>query len=166
MINSLGGAVKEDYKEATILVFESTRRTAKLMCAIVRCIPIVTPKWLEDSVTQKKFLRCKWRWSLIRFIISSPTNVDTLVVLVLSIGEDYLVKDSEVEKKFKFNLAESCRLAKVNENNGLLQGLSFHIVTAKSTKKNADKNSPTRDTVVPMVEVCGGKIHVMYTLIE
>ncbi|KAF9351598.1 hypothetical protein BGX34_000462, partial [Mortierella sp. NVP85] len=73
--------------------------------------------------------------------------------------EDYLVKDSDVEKRFKFNLAESCRLAKINENNGLLQGLHFHIVTAKSTKKNGDKNPLTRETVAPMIEVCGGKIH-------
>ncbi|ORZ18361.1 hypothetical protein BCR41DRAFT_46053 [Lobosporangium transversale] len=54
-IESLGGAYKEDYKEATILVFEGNSRTSKFMCAIVRGIPIVTMNWLEDSKNSHEF---------------------------------------------------------------------------------------------------------------
>ncbi|KAF9960075.1 hypothetical protein BGZ65_012806 [Modicella reniformis] len=85
-IEKLGGIYKEEYKETTILVFDGTSRTAKLMCAIVRGTPIVTQKWLDDSKSQQKFLRC----------------------------EDYLFSDPTIEEKYEFNMAEIFQLAKVN----------------------------------------------------
>ncbi|KAF9942298.1 hypothetical protein BGZ67_002319 [Mortierella alpina] len=59
LIARLGGTYRDDktsYNEATVLIFQGTSRTWKLMCAIVRCIPIVTMNWLTESGTSNRFL--------------------------------------------------------------------------------------------------------------
>ncbi|KAF9952492.1 hypothetical protein BGZ72_006179 [Mortierella alpina] len=59
LIERLGGTYRDDkssYKEATVLIFQGTSRTWKLMCAIVRCIPIVTMNWLTESSNCNRFL--------------------------------------------------------------------------------------------------------------
>ncbi|KAF9915722.1 hypothetical protein BGZ65_000590 [Modicella reniformis] len=63
-------------------------------------------------------------------------------------------------------MVEICQLAKVNlrQNIELFHGYSFHVVALKGENKAlAEKGFITRrmviDTLTPMIEVCGGKIH-------
>lgn len=54
----LGGVNKDEYKDGTVLVHSASSRTYKFMCAIVRCIPIVSIEWIEKSDEAGRFLPC------------------------------------------------------------------------------------------------------------
>ncbi|KAF9439326.1 hypothetical protein BGZ76_003856 [Entomortierella beljakovae] len=48
-IANCGGSFKDNYKGANVLVFDGTIRTAKLMCAIAKSIPVVSLDWLNKT---------------------------------------------------------------------------------------------------------------------
>ena len=52
----LGGVVTSQVTECTVLITDKIRRTAKLLCALGRGIPIVAPSWLSQSKMTKTFL--------------------------------------------------------------------------------------------------------------
>ncbi|KAF8934227.1 hypothetical protein BGZ58_005849 [Dissophora ornata] len=137
IIMAAGGSCNDnDYKEPTILVFDSTTRTWKLMCAIVRCIPIVTLQWLEKSKDKGRFVP----WEGCQF------------------------QGSFMEERYGISLAESCERARMNVRNNvaLFRDLSFYFVTVKGKGKSlVEQGYITRETVSqvkPMIEVCGGKV--------
>lgn len=78
-IQKMGGEVVDCPTECTVLICEKLYRTNKMMSAVGRGIPIVTPEWLLASKQQTQF-------------------VDT---------EPYQVQDADNEKRFDFNLKSS-----------------------------------------------------------
>ncbi|KAF9278508.1 Mediator of DNA damage checkpoint protein 1 [Mortierella alpina] len=140
LIERLGGTYRDDkgsYKEATVLIFQGTSRTWKLMCAIVRCIPIVTMNWLTESSNSNRFL---------------PYG-------------SFLFDGLDMENDSGVSLAESCRRAqeRLGRNDPLFQGLLFYFITHKAKGKQTNKGivitaNLIKDTITPMVAVCSGKI--------
>ena len=56
LVKDLGGTVTDQVAKCTVLVAEELRRTTKLLCALGRGIPIVSPHWLKQSKITKTFL--------------------------------------------------------------------------------------------------------------
>ncbi|KAG0256675.1 Mediator of DNA damage checkpoint protein 1 [Mortierella polycephala] len=132
---------EDDYKDAAVLVFASSSRTWKLMCAIVLGLPIVTLDWLKQSSAQGKRL---------------PFS-------------DYVFHDPVMEENYNFKLADSCQLAQTNRDRNLklFKDYTFYFVTetSKTQKKSQDlinkgfiTSTMVTETLTPMVEVCGGKV--------
>lgn len=78
-LENMGAKVVDCPSECTVLVCEKVYRTNKMMSAVGRGIPIVTPEWLIASKKEKIF-------------------VET---------EPYQLQDAENEKRFDFNLKTS-----------------------------------------------------------
>lgn len=78
-IPKMGGKVTDSPTDCTVLVVEKIYRTNKLLCAVARGIPIVTPDWLIASQKKKRF-------------------VDT---------ESYILHDPVGEKRYNFKLRSS-----------------------------------------------------------
>ncbi|KAF9202068.1 hypothetical protein BGZ49_007752 [Haplosporangium sp. Z 27] len=139
VIKGLTGVFKDGHKDATLLVFEGNKRTFKFMYALAKGLPIVSLKWLTDSQAAHRCLKY----------------------------ENYLYCDLEIESlneiqcKHEFNLVESCRKAEYNRNNGggIFKDHSFYIITKGKKKNQRDSQQyPQRNTLVPLVEVSGGKV--------
>ncbi len=85
MFQSVGGGVTEHILEATHLVTDvKLKRTAKLLSAIARGLPIVSTKWIEA---------CK----------KSSTFVDST---------HFLIQDKEFGKKYGIDVVATCEAAK------------------------------------------------------
>ena len=56
IIKDLGGIVSTNIKDCTVLITTKLGRTAKLLCALGRGIPIVSPNWLVQCKMTKTFL--------------------------------------------------------------------------------------------------------------
>ncbi|XP_051261930.1 mediator of DNA damage checkpoint protein 1 [Dicentrarchus labrax] len=97
----LGGSMANGVADMNFLVTDKVRRTVKFLCAVAKGVPIVTTHWLEKSGKAGSFL--------------SPNA--------------FVVKDPEQEKKFRFCLQESLRIA---GSQPLLQGYEIHVT--KSVK--------------------------------
>lgn len=123
--------------EFSVLVFSSTSRTVKFMTAIVKGIPIVSTSWLDECYKQKRFV--SW--------------------------DEYLYDARELEEKYNFELKKTCTVAKDNRAWGvqLFSGLQFFFIVkaGQSSKKIvADgflSNQLVKDSLVPIINVCGGK---------
>ncbi|KAG0355501.1 hypothetical protein BG005_005556 [Podila minutissima] len=121
----------------SVLVFSSTSRTVKFMTAIVKGIPIVSTSWLDECYKQKRFV--SW--------------------------DDFLFDARELEEKYGFELQKTCTIAKDNRAWGvqLFSGLRFFFIVkvGQSSKKIvADgflSNQLVKDSLVPIINVCGGK---------
>ncbi|GLH10396.1 Uncharacterized protein GBIM_15347 [Gryllus bimaculatus] len=92
-IKKLGGKVVQEPEECTILITDKIRRTFKFLCIMGHGKPIVTPDWIKQSHLSGSFL--------------DPWN--------------FIVKDKEAEKKFKFQLQKSLKEASAKK---LLDGYS------------------------------------------
>uniref|UniRef100_A0A8C4QCU7 BRCT domain-containing protein n=1 Tax=Eptatretus burgeri TaxID=7764 RepID=A0A8C4QCU7_EPTBU len=95
-VRKLGGSVTENPLEASHLVTDRVRRTVKFLCAVARGLPIVQPEWLKRSLRKKTILP----------------------------EEDFLVQDTEAERRFDFCLQDS--LAKARKE-PCLQGMQVHV---------------------------------------
>ncbi|KAG0053453.1 hypothetical protein BGZ83_001058 [Gryganskiella cystojenkinii] len=133
----LGGSITDDIKKGSILILDSSLRTAKFMCAIVRGITIVSVGWIKASETLGRF--APW--------------------------EDHIFHDEAMEKNFDFDLQETCRRAQENRENRieLFDGDTFYFITVASKSKDSIPEGfltrqYVRANLVPMVEVCGGKV--------
>jgi len=87
IIKDLGGIVSTNIKDCTVLITTKLGRTAKLLCALGRGIPIVSPNWLVQCKMTKTFLD-PWK---------------------------YLLQDKEAEKKWGFSLENSLTSASKNQ---------------------------------------------------
>ena len=96
---------------------DKIRRTAKLMCAMARGMPVVGPSWIAQSKMTKTFLD-PWQ---------------------------YIIKDEESEKKWRFSMANSLAAA---GKKPLLKGLTIH-----ATKSCA----PPPEMLKQMVEASSGR---------
>ena len=86
LVKDLGGTVTEKVANCTVLVAEELRRTTKLLCALGRGIPIVSPHWLKQSKITKTFLD---PWT-------------------------YILSDIDAERKWNFILKSSLKKASNN----------------------------------------------------
>ena len=66
LVEELGGALTEDTAECSVLVADTMKRTAKLLCMAARGVPIVSNRWLGESRAARRFLE---PWG---FIIRDP----------------------------------------------------------------------------------------------
>jgi hypothetical protein len=98
LVRELGGDLTESVAECSVLVADSMKRTAKLLCMAARGVPIVGPRWLADSRTARCFLD-PWR---------------------------FLLKDAAVEKKWGCRLEETLRKVAGGEER-LLAGANLMI---------------------------------------
>ncbi|KAK0411737.1 hypothetical protein QR680_005815 [Steinernema hermaphroditum] len=57
VIEELGGKVTPDIEEATIFIAREVRRTANMVCAIGKRIPIVSMQWVRESKANGRFLK-------------------------------------------------------------------------------------------------------------
>ncbi|KAK7793145.1 hypothetical protein R5R35_011020 [Gryllus longicercus] len=116
-IKKLGGKVVQEPEECTILITDKIRRTFKFLCIMGHGKPIVTPDWIKQSHLSGSFL--------------DPWN--------------FIVKDKEAEKKFKFQLQKSLKEASAKK---LLDGYS--VFATPSVK-------PPPTEMKGIVENCGGQ---------
>ncbi|XP_047484577.1 uncharacterized protein LOC125036181 [Penaeus chinensis] len=119
IVTDLGGMVVESPKECSVLVTMNIRRTCKLLAVIGKGMPIVTPQWLSASKLARNFVD-PWK---------------------------YIVKDTESEKKFAFQLHQSLQSARKSL---LFEGLSFHAT--RSVKPPPDQ--------MKEIIVCSGGIYM------
>ncbi len=56
LVKELGGGLATNVNDCTVLIAEKIKRTTKLLCALGRGIPIVSPNWLSQSKMTKTFL--------------------------------------------------------------------------------------------------------------
>ncbi|XP_042219191.1 uncharacterized protein LOC121864213 [Homarus americanus] len=117
IVTDLGGMVVESPRECSVLVTTNVRRTFKLLAVIGRGLPIVTPTWISTSKLAGNFVD-PWK---------------------------YLVKDTESENKFGFQLSQSLKSAKTVL---LFEGLSIHAT---------DSVKPAPDQMKEIVECSGGE---------
>ncbi|TFJ96450.1 50S ribosomal protein L11 [Platysternon megacephalum] len=96
VVSALGGALARSVFDCTHLVTDRVRRTVKFLCALARGVPIVTLDWLDKSGRSACFL--------------SPSG--------------FLVRDTEQERNFHFNLGQSLQRAR---RGALLQGYEIHV---------------------------------------
>lgn len=86
-ILQMGGNIVDCPRQSTVLICERIYRTCKLLSALCKGVPIVTPNWLIKSRKKNKF-------------------VDT---------EPYLLLDAVTEKRFHFSLkislGEFCKIS-------------------------------------------------------
>ncbi len=55
MISKIGGKlISNTDEEFDVVLLEKPAKTAKVMIAVAKCLPVVSVKWLEDSVLQKE----------------------------------------------------------------------------------------------------------------
>lgn len=106
------------------MVTDRVRRTVKFLCALAQSIPIVSVDWLLASEKAKRFVEL----------------------------EDYILKDSEAEVKFGFELERSLEKAK---NHKLLDG--YTVVLTRSVV-------PRRPELKSIIASCGGKPVFQQTL--
>ncbi|XP_014661452.1 PREDICTED: mediator of DNA damage checkpoint protein 1-like isoform X2 [Priapulus caudatus] len=116
VVKHLGGEVVDTINDCTHLVTDKVRRTSKFLCQAARGRPIVNRKWLENSNSAGMFLD------------HTP----------------HLVKDSQAEKKFKFNLARTLSAA---ADRGLFTGYNIHVTPGVV---------PTPDQMGEIIECAGG----------
>ncbi|XP_043273324.1 uncharacterized protein [Venturia canescens] len=121
MVVELGGIVVTDPSKATVLITDKVRRTFKFLCAVAQGIKVVSVNWLIESIDAGHFLDC----------------------------ENFILRDPEAEKKFKFKLAKSLQAARTNK---LLTGFTI-LVTPKV-------NQPEIHEIKGMVEAAGGRVLV------
>ncbi|XP_063594187.1 uncharacterized protein LOC134771121 [Penaeus indicus] len=119
IVTDLGGMVVESPKECSVLVTMNVRRTCKLLAVIGKGMPIVTPQWLSASKLARNFVD-PWK---------------------------YIVKDTESEKKFAFQLHQSLQSARKSL---LFEGLSFHAT--RSVKPPPDQ--------MKEIIVCSGGVYM------
>ncbi|XP_030766566.1 mediator of DNA damage checkpoint protein 1-like isoform X2 [Sitophilus oryzae] len=114
-IKHLGGSVVDSVTTCTVLVTEHVKRSQKLLCAVGSGKPICSPKWIIASKKAHEFLD-PW---------------------------DYILHDTEAEKKWKFSLKESLNKSKDHK---LLENHHFliQVITAVDVLRGA-------------IEACGGK---------
>ena len=91
LISQLQGAVTESVTDCTILVTDKIRRTTKFLSMVAKGVPIVSASWLVESGKVSRFLD-PW---------------------------DYILKDSDNEKKWGFKLEETLKKAQTGR---LLEG--------------------------------------------
>ncbi|XP_076137096.1 mediator of DNA damage checkpoint protein 1 [Alosa pseudoharengus] len=96
VVARLGGSMAKGVSDMTHLVTDAVRRTVKFMCAVARGVPIVTLDWLKKCGRAGSFLP----------------------------ADEFLVKDTEQERKFNFRLQESLSVA---SSQPLLQGYEIHV---------------------------------------
>jgi len=83
LVEELGGRLTDAMAECSVLVAESMKRTAKLLCMAARGVPIVSARWLVECKAAKRFVD-PWR---------------------------HLLRDAAVEKKWSCRLEETLRQA-------------------------------------------------------
>jgi len=83
LVEELGGRLTDAMAECSVLVAESMKRTAKLLCMAARGVPIVSSRWLVECKAAKRFVD-PWR---------------------------HLLRDAAVEKKWSCRLEETLRQA-------------------------------------------------------
>ncbi|KAF2364349.1 Forkhead-associated (FHA) domain [Trinorchestia longiramus] len=94
-LKKLGGVVVESATQCSVLVSASAKRTCKLLACVARGVPVVSPAWLSVSSAAAAF--------------TDPW--------------EYIVKDTEMEKKYSFDLRQSLLKARGRR---LFAGLSIH----------------------------------------
>ena len=83
-ISQLQGAVTESVRDCNILVTDKIRRTTKFLSMVAKGVPIVSASWLVESGNCSRFLD-PW---------------------------DFILKDSDNEKKWGFKLEETLKKAR------------------------------------------------------
>lgn len=96
VVSRLGGCLAKGVNDMTHLVTDKARRTVKFLCAVARGVPIVTPEWLKKCGKSGHFLST----------------------------DEYILKDTEQEKKFSFSLQTSLQTAQTQP---LLKGYEIHV---------------------------------------
>ena len=90
-ISQLQGLVTESVTDCTILVTDKIRRTTKFLSMVAKGVPIVSASWLVESGKSSRFLD-PW---------------------------DFILRDSDNEKKWGFKLKETLQKARTRR---LLEG--------------------------------------------
>ena len=93
-ISQLQGVVTESVTDCSILVTDKVRRTTKFLSMVAKGVPIVSASWLVESGKLNRFLE-PW---------------------------DFILKDSDNEKKWGFKLEETLKKAKAGR---LLEGNQY-----------------------------------------
>lgn len=83
-VRELGGSLAESVFDCTHLITDKVRRTVKFLCCMARGCLIVSPGWLKDCRSKKKFVP----------------------------AEPFLVRDRAAEKQHHFKLSDSLSSAK------------------------------------------------------
>jgi len=114
----------EEVAHCTHLVLENrVVRTEKLLCAMAYGVPVVTRRWIIDSITQRKVLREHLATQSHFLYLRPPPATDNY----------RLTKDLEFKKTVGCEIGEALRRAKVTGRT-LFKGHMFYI--SKQTKLN------------------------------
>ncbi|KAK1133676.1 hypothetical protein K0M31_011469 [Melipona bicolor] len=117
LLTKLGASQVDNPTKCTVLVTDKVRRTVKFLCALALSVPIVSVDWLITSEKAGHFIEL----------------------------ENYILKDSAAETKFRFKLEESLKKAKEHK---LLEGYTL-VVTPNVT--------PPLPELKNIIISCGGK---------
>ncbi|XP_043528088.1 mediator of DNA damage checkpoint protein 1-like isoform X3 [Frieseomelitta varia] len=117
LLTKLGASQVDNPTKCTVLVTDKVRRTVKFLCALALSVPIVSVDWLIASEKTGHFIEL----------------------------ENYILKDSAAETKFRFKLEESLEKAKEHK---LLEGYTL-VVTPNVT--------PPPPELKNIIISCGGK---------
>lgn len=117
LLTKLGASQVDNPTKCTVLVTDKVRRTVKFLCALALSVPIVSVDWLITSEKTGHFIEL----------------------------ENYILKDSAAETKFRFKLEESLKKAKEHK---LLEGYTL-VVTPNVT--------PPLPELKNIIISCGGK---------
>jgi len=98
-VKDLGGIVEESWENCTHLVTDKIRRTVKFLCVLATGKKIVSLNWVKASKKAGKFL--------------DPNK--------------YILKDSASEKKWKFTMKSSLKIAHDKRDKPLFNGLTFYM---------------------------------------
>ncbi|KAK9297784.1 hypothetical protein QLX08_008629 [Tetragonisca angustula] len=118
LLTKLGASQVDNPTKCTVLVTDKVRRTVKFLCALALSVPIVSVDWLITSEKTGHFIEL----------------------------ENYILKDSAAETKFRFKLEESLEKAKEHK---LLEGYTL-VVTPNVT--------PPPPELKNIIISCGGKV--------
>nr|CAG4640677.1 EOG090X027U [Eulimnadia texana] len=117
-VSRFGVCVTANNREASHLVMAKLQRTPKLLSCVPFVKFIVSRKWISDSVQQGKLL-----------------------------GEsDYILEDSDFEKKFNFSLK---KVLEIPNRNHLFMGKTFYVTPSVV---------PCRSVLTEIIEASGGKV--------
>ncbi|CAD7080800.1 unnamed protein product [Hermetia illucens] len=122
-IEKIGGIIVDDPLDSTVLITDKIYRTWKFLSAMGKGIPIVNIKWLHDTLDYKER--------------KMPTHPNC---------EDYLLRDPNAEKRFKFSLRKSLEYAR---NSPVFKGYTFYCTP--NTK-------PKPKELQTIIECAGGKV--------
>ena len=111
-IRQLQGAVTESVRDCNILVTDKIRRTTKFLSMVAKGVPIVSASWLVESGKCSRFLD-PW---------------------------DFILKDSDNEKKWGFKLKETLQKARTRR---LLEGNHLSILIDESVLFNVSFQDST-----------------------